>query len=48
MENTDKVAILTVENCQVTDGGTYELKIINECGDMDIEIPIQILGDCFT
>ncbi|XP_076817561.1 myosin-binding protein C, slow-type-like [Clavelina lepadiformis] len=43
MENTDKVAILTVENCQVTDGGTYELKIINECGDMDIEIPIQIL-----
>ena len=44
MKHTDKVAVLTVAACKVTDAGVYELTIMNDNGTMDIEIPVKILG----
>ena len=44
MNNTGKVAVLTIDNCKVSDAGVYELRMINENGEMDIEIPVKILG----
>ena len=45
MSHTDKVAVLTVDSCKISDAGVYELTIINENGEMNIEIPVKIVGE---
>jgi len=44
MSHTNKVAVLTVDSCKISDAGIYELTIINDNGEMNIEIPVKIIG----
>lgn len=44
MNHTSKVAVLTVDECKITDSGVYELTIQNENGQINMEIPVKILG----
>ena len=45
VDNDKKIARLTVEKCKAADAGIYHALISNDCGEVDIEIPVQIVGE---
>lgn len=40
-------ASLTIKKVENTDAGIYKLKLVNNCGEAEVEINVIVMGKCF-